>query len=67
MFHTIIGDAAGEVWQLLKQEGPMSMNAIVGKIKRPQSAIYMGIGWLAREDKLTYTQMKRGMLLSIKQ
>lgn len=66
MFHTI-GDAAGEVWQLLKQEGPMSMNAIAGKIKRPQAAVYMGIGWLAREDKLTYTQTKRGMLLSIKQ
>ena len=44
MFHTI-GDTAGEIWQLLKLEGSMSMNAIVGKIKRPQASVYMGIGW----------------------
>ena len=66
MFHTI-GEAAGEIWAVLKQEGPLSTSAIAGKVKRPQPVVYMGIGWLAREDKLAYTQTKRGMLLSIKQ
>ena len=65
MFHTI-GETAGEIWKLLKEEGPLSVSAIVGRIKRPPSIVYMGIGWLAREDKLVYTQRKRGTFLSSK-
>jgi hypothetical protein len=65
MFHTI-GEAAGEIWKLIKEEGPLSVSAVVSKTKRPGAIVYMGIGWLAREDKLVYTQAKRGMLLSSK-
>jgi len=65
MFHTI-GETAGEIWRLLNQEGPMSISTIVSKVKQPQSAVYMGIGWLAREGKLVFTETKRGMSISIK-
>jgi hypothetical protein len=65
MFHTI-GETAGEIWRLLNQEGAMSISTIVSKVKQPQSAVYMGIGWLAREDKLVFTETKRGMSISIK-
>ena len=65
MFHTI-GQAAGEIWRLLKEEGPLSVSAIASKVKQRQAVVYMGIGWLAREDKLIYTQTRRGMLLSLK-
>ena len=65
MFHTI-GEAAGEIWQIIKDEGPLSVSAILGRIKRPQATVYMGIGWLAREDKLVFTQTKRGMSISLK-
>jgi hypothetical protein len=65
MFHTI-GEAAGEIWKLLKEEGPVTLSALVRKTKRPQSMVYMGIGWLAREDKLVFTQTKRGVSLSLK-
>ena len=65
MFHTI-GETAGEIWRLLNQEGPMSISTIVSKVKQPQSAVYMGIGWLAREGKLVFTETKRGTSISIK-
>ena len=65
MFHTI-GETAGEIWRLLNQEGAMSISTIVSKVKQPQSAVYMGIGWLAREDKLAFTETKRGISISIK-
>lgn len=64
MFHTI-GETAGEIWRLLNQEGPLSISAILSKVKQPQSAVYMGIGWLAREDKLVFTETKRGMSISV--
>jgi len=63
MFHTI-GEMAGEIWRLLQHEGPLSIAAIVRKVKRPQGVVYMGIGWLAREDKLLFNQSKRGMSIS---
>lgn len=65
MFH-VIGEIAGEIWKLLKEEGSVSLSALVRKTKRPQSMVYMGIGWLAREDKLVFTQTKRGMYFSLK-
>jgi hypothetical protein len=65
MFHTI-GETAGEIWRLLSNEGPLSISAVAGRMKQSQTAVYMGIGWLAREDKLTFTETKRGMQLSAK-
>ena len=64
-FH-LVGDAAGEIWRLLKLEGPLSIPAIVGKTRRPKTLVYMGIGWLAREDKLLFTHTKNGLTLSLK-
>jgi len=46
MFHTI-GEVVGEIWRLLKDEGPLSVSAIASKSKHPQTMVYMGIGWLA--------------------
>jgi predicted transcriptional regulator len=65
MFHTT-GETAGEIWRLLESEGPLSISALANKIKQPQTAVYMGIGWLAREGKLRFTETKRGTSISIK-
>jgi predicted transcriptional regulator len=65
MFHTI-GETAGEIWRLLEREGPLSVSAIASKIGQPQAVIHMGIGWLAREGKLVFTETKRGMSISVK-
>lgn len=62
----VIGETAGEIWQLLNAEGPLSLSAIVGKIKRPQTMVYMGVGWLAREDKLEFTKTNRGTSVSLR-
>ena len=65
MFHTI-GEAAGEIWRILKDKENLSVSAVVRRVKQPQSVAYMGIGWLAREDKLIFTETKRGVSISIK-
>ena len=65
MFHTV-GATAGEIWKLLKDEGPCSASAIASKMKQPQSMVHMGIGWLAREDKVAFIQTKRGTSVSLK-
>jgi len=65
MFHTI-GETAGEIWRILKDEESLSISAVVRRVRQPRPVAYMGIGWLAREDKLVFTETKRGMSISIK-
>lgn len=62
----VIGETAGEIWRLLNAEGPLSLSAIAGRIKRPQTVVCMGVGWLARENKLEFTKTNRGMSISLK-
>jgi hypothetical protein len=61
-----IGGAAGEIWRTLDSEGPLSISALASKVKCPRSTVDMGIGWLAREDKLLFIGTKRGVQLSLK-
>ena len=65
MFHTI-GETAGEIWRILKNEESLSVSAVVRRVKQPQSVAYMGIGWLTKEDKLVFTQSKAGITISLK-
>ena len=65
MFHTI-GEAAGEIWRILQDEESLSLSAVVRRVKKPQAVAYMGIGWLAREEKLVFTETNRGMAVSLK-
>jgi len=62
----VIGETAGEIWRLLSAEGALSLSAIAQKVKRPETTVYMGIGWLAREDKLEFTKTNRGTSVSLK-
>ncbi len=48
-----IGLAAGEVWQILKQKGPMNLRALERGVPGPRPRVLMAIGWLAREGKLS--------------
>ncbi len=61
-----IGDAAGKLWKVLHEKGPMP------KTKLPKAAgvspqlATMAIGWLAREGKLTLTKEKMSDLIGLK-
>ncbi len=65
MFHTI-GETAGEIWRILQDEKNLSVSSLVSRVKQPKSIAYMAIGWLAREDKLAFTETKQGISISIK-
>ena len=47
-----IGLAAGEVWQLLKQKGRMSLRTVERGVPGPRPRVLMALGWLAREGKI---------------
>jgi DNA-binding transcriptional regulator GbsR (MarR family) len=48
-----IGETAGEIWAaLVVENGAMTFSQLKKKTRLPEDLLCMGIGWLAREDKL---------------
>ena len=50
-----IGAAAGAIWELLRTSGPMPQAKLIKDLGLPRDLALKGIGWLAREDKLSIT------------
>jgi len=61
-----IGELAGHVWKFLDEEGSCSFSAITKAVDGPRSKVSMAVGWLAREDKLEFTQEGRGTKIGLK-
>lgn len=61
-----IGAVAGEIWDLLKERGELSISGVVAEVNASQSTAYMGLGWLAREDKLEFVKKNRGTFVRLK-
>lgn len=47
-----IGETAGILWQALFEGGPATFADLIDLVGVPESLFFMGVGWLAREDKI---------------
>ena len=61
-----IGETAGEIWNLINDNGEVSISKLSSEISKPNSVVYMGLGWLAREDKINIVKSKKGTKISLK-
>lgn len=50
----LIGTTAGNVWQVLNANGPVTVARLVKETGAPRDVVMQGIGWLAREGKVAY-------------
>jgi hypothetical protein len=51
-----IGDAAGTIWRYLEEHGETTLSRLRQGAKLPEQMVLMGIGWLAREEKLSFVK-----------
>ena len=58
-----IGEMAGHIWQQLDQQGPMTVNRLKDSVGVPSDLLHQALGWLAREDKLSF--QKNGKMIKI--
>ena len=58
---TQIGEAAGRIWQYLAQHGAATLPQLQRGTTLSERLVHMGVGWLAREEKLCFVQ-ERGVL-----
>ncbi|HEY8034101.1 MAG TPA: winged helix-turn-helix domain-containing protein [Methylobacter sp.] len=61
-----IGDAAGTVWNYLDKNGPSSVNKITTETGINKNDVQRAIGWLSKEDKLSFEMVGRAETLSLK-
>ena len=60
-----IGTAAGLVWTYLDLHGPIAPSKLVREIDAPRDLVMQGVGWLAREGKVTFQGGTRGKRISL--
>lgn len=61
-----IGDAAGIIWKYLDQHSTATLGELKQATKLSEQLLLMGLGWLAREEKLGLVQEKKGLKVSLK-
>lgn len=60
-----MGHTAGQIWNILDREGPMSIAALVKRLGVPRDHVMEGVGWLGREGKITITEEGRSRLIAL--
>jgi rRNA pseudouridine-1189 N-methylase Emg1 (Nep1/Mra1 family) len=61
---TKFGQNAGEIWKLLNERGPLTKEEIQESTKQNDDDFFVGIGWLAREDKISVDEKNHYRLSS---
>ena len=55
MITTKIGENAGLIWNAL-QNGALTLKALKKATKLKNDELYLALGWLARESKVSFTE-----------
>jgi hypothetical protein len=63
---TQIGETAGTIWQILNAKGSLTIAKLVKEIEAPRDVVMQGLGWLAREDKISIDEEARTRVVSLK-
>jgi hypothetical protein len=53
------GEAAGKVYMVLVTDGPKTYAELARGMREKEDVLLMGLGWLAREDKLEFKEDER--------
>lgn len=62
----MIGVAAGQIWEYLAQNGSASATKIGKETALDSKVLQRAIGWLAKEEKLSFETKGRNELISLK-
>lgn len=60
-----IGENAGKVWNALNKKGAMKISALKKTTRLDEKSLYLAIGWLAREDNVTFERKQRQTVVQL--
>ena len=61
----IVCATAGEIWNFLDKNGPISVAKLIKEIESDEKTIQRGIGWLAQEGKVSIDIINRAETISL--
>jgi len=61
-----IGFSAGMIWQFLSENGESSPIKIKASLGLSNTLLYLALGWLAREDKVSIERLEHSYKISLK-
>lgn len=61
-----IGDVAGIIWGFLDQHGETSLSKLKQGTKLSDHILLMGLGWLAREEKVSFGREGRTLKIGLR-
>jgi hypothetical protein len=62
-----IGKAAGDIWKLLAEQGPIPFRELARSLDEDRDLVAMAVGWLSRENKLSFQSTGKDLLLGLKE
>ncbi|MGD0694060.1 MAG: winged helix-turn-helix domain-containing protein [Terriglobia bacterium] len=62
----LIGETAGQVWQVLNSDGPQTLPQLRRKLDGTGPFVDFAVGWLVREEKIDIDQEKKSLRLRLK-
>lgn len=65
MFNQTIGKNAGNIYNHLKENGQSNVSSLKKNTGLNDKDIYMSLGWLAREDKLSFEKKGNQVLVNL--
>ncbi len=60
-----IGKTAGKIWDLLQKEDEIAISKFPKILNEKTQMVNQALGWLAREDKISYRQEANRTLVSL--
>ena len=58
-------ETVGKAWRFLGQNGQTSVGQLSKSMKEKDELVLQALGWLAREDKISYTTKNRRTFVSL--
>ncbi|MDE1919939.1 MAG: winged helix-turn-helix domain-containing protein [Candidatus Omnitrophica bacterium] len=58
-------ETAGKTWRFLGQNGQTNVGQLAKSLKEKDEVVLQALGWLAREDKITYMVKNRRTFVSL--
>ena len=67
MLNEIAGELAGKIWEALNENGELKSKDLKKITKaKSEKELYLGLGWLLREDKINTVADGKDILVSLK-
>lgn len=65
MWEMNIGKNAGTIWRELNAKGEQNISALKRSTKLDDKNLYLALGWLAKENKIFFTQKQRQVIIGL--